>query len=33
MQCCAAVRATFRKQPLANFEWRGGGRGVDYFVL
>ena len=24
MQCCAAVRATYRKQPLANFEWRGG---------
>ena len=33
MQCCAAVRATFRNNKPPNFEWRRQGRGVDYFVL
>ena len=30
MQCCAAVRATYRKQQTPqHFEWRGQRRGVD----
>ena len=33
MQCCAAVRATFRNNKPPNFEWRRQGRGVDSFVL
>ena len=33
MQHCAAVQATYRKQQTPNFEWRGGERGVDSFVL
>ena len=33
MQCCAAVQAIRWKKKHPNFEWRGGGRVVDCFVL
>ena len=34
MQCCADVRATYiENNKHQNFEWRGQGRAVVYFVL
>ena len=34
MQCCADVWATYiENNKHHNFEWRGQGEGVDYFVL
>ena len=33
MQCCAAVRATYRKQQTPQLWMEGRGRGVDSFVL
>ena len=33
MQCCADVRATYRKRKHPNFECRRPGRGADSFVL
>ena len=33
MQCCAAVRATYRKQQVPQIWMEGSGVGVDSFVL